>query len=187
MALFRSTRASSAKALALRLYRFRGLCVRENSQAAASVASMKMRGDIASRSFTKAVGCGLLPTAPDGSYDGRLSISAIARPMARSHSRGGFKILLPPMELFYAGRVDVLSLLSEVPMMGPNKIAVRRRQFLRVLGTGMAATMKFDASLRAASPTDTQFQPEHLKPRYRETGHVMTFYRLSRYEGGAAC
>src|ERR1700720_4564530 len=100
-----------------------------------------------------------------------------------------FKILLPPMEHFYAGRVDVGSVLSEVPMMGPNKISVRRRQFLRVLGTGagVAATTKFDASLRAASPTDTQFQPEHLKPRYRETGHVMTFYRLSRYEGGAAC
>ena len=74
-------------------------------------------------------------------------------------------------------------------MMGPNKIALRRRQFLRVLGAGagVAAATKFDAPLCAASPIDTPFQPEALKPRYRETGHVMTFYRLSRYEGGAAC
>jgi hypothetical protein len=73
--------------------------------------------------------------------------------------------------------------------MGPNNIAVRRRQFLRVLGVaaGAVAATKFDAPLCAPSASDTQFQPEALKPRYRETGHVMTFYRLSRYERGAAC
>jgi hypothetical protein len=57
-----------------------------------------------------------------------------------------------------------------------------RRKFLRAFGTGgeRAALNRFDASLRAAPVTDTQFQLDHLKPRYREKSRVTTFSRLSR-------
>ena len=55
-----------------------------------------------------------------------------------------------------------------------------RRAFLRTFGvaaTAVAATSPLGNEARA----DTETPDERRKPRYRETDHVKTFYRVNRY------
>jgi hypothetical protein len=59
------------------------------------------------------------------------------------------------------------------------KTKLGRRDFLRTLGAGAAATVPIASGAKADSETNE----EKRKPRYRETDHVKTFYRVSRYPG----
>jgi hypothetical protein len=71
---------------------------------------------------------------------------------------------------------------EEVSMKDHGKTKVGRRDFLRILGSGagVAAGMgAFTAGARADSESDA----EKRKPRYRETEHVKTYYRVNRYPG----
>jgi len=55
-----------------------------------------------------------------------------------------------------------------------------RRGFLRTFGvaaTAVVATSPLGNQTRA----DTETPDERRKPRYRETDHVKTFYRVNRY------
>jgi hypothetical protein len=55
-----------------------------------------------------------------------------------------------------------------------------RREFLRTFGvaaSAVAATGLLGDQARA----DTETRDERRKPRYRETDHVKTFYRVNRY------
>jgi hypothetical protein len=64
--------------------------------------------------------------------------------------------------------------------MSDDKRKVGRRDFLRVLGAGAgvaAATGAMTTSARA----DSESSEEKRKPRYRETEHVKTFYRVNKY------
>jgi hypothetical protein len=54
-----------------------------------------------------------------------------------------------------------------------------RREFLRTLGAG--ATMAATAPLAGEALADTETDAEKRKPRYRETEHVKTYYRVNRY------
>jgi hypothetical protein len=56
-----------------------------------------------------------------------------------------------------------------------------RRSFLRALGAGAGASVAGSASLSGPAAADTETDQEKRKPRYRETEHVKTFYRVNRY------
>ena len=57
---------------------------------------------------------------------------------------------------------------------------VRRREFLRVLGTG-ATVAAASGSLATQAQADTETSDEKRKPRYKETDHVKAYYRVNRY------
>jgi predicted aconitase len=59
------------------------------------------------------------------------------------------------------------------------KAKVARRDFLRVLGAGVAATGA--APLAGAARADSENNDEKRKARYRETADVKAFYRVNRY------
>jgi hypothetical protein len=63
--------------------------------------------------------------------------------------------------------------------MNKDKTTVGRRDVLRALGAGagLAAT----APLATAARADSEKSDEKKKPRYKETEHVKTFYRVNRY------
>jgi hypothetical protein len=62
------------------------------------------------------------------------------------------------------------------------KTKVARRDFLRALGAGagVAATA---VPLATVAKADSETNDEKRKPRYKETDHVKTFYRVNRYPG----
>jgi hypothetical protein len=55
-----------------------------------------------------------------------------------------------------------------------------RRDFLRALGAG-ATTVAATAPLVGEARADTESNDEKRKPRYKETEHVKTYYRVNRY------
>lgn len=55
-----------------------------------------------------------------------------------------------------------------------------RRDFLRALGAGAGATAAGGA-LATEARADSETNDEKRKPRYRETEHVKTYYRVNRY------
>ncbi len=61
-----------------------------------------------------------------------------------------------------------------------NQLILGRRQFLRTVGVGAVATV---VPLGASARADSESDDEKRKPRYRETDHVKTFYRVNRYPG----
>jgi hypothetical protein len=58
---------------------------------------------------------------------------------------------------------------------------VGRREFLRTLGMGAGVAAAAAAPLAPAAQADTESNQEKRKPRYRETDHIKTFYRVNRY------
>ena len=60
-----------------------------------------------------------------------------------------------------------------------SKATLGRRQFLRALGVGAAATAT--APLATEAMADTETNDEKRKARYKETEHVKAFYRVNRY------
>jgi hypothetical protein len=64
-------------------------------------------------------------------------------------------------------------------MKSKSRTTVGRREFLRVLGVGAAATAA--TPLAGPAKADTENNDEKRKPRYKETEHVKTFYRVNRY------
>ena len=59
------------------------------------------------------------------------------------------------------------------------KTRLGRREFLRALGAG--ATVASAGPLAGQAVADTETDQEKRKPRYRETEHVKTYYRVNRY------
>jgi hypothetical protein len=55
-----------------------------------------------------------------------------------------------------------------------------RREFLRTFGVA-ASAMATTGPLGDPARADTETRDERRKPRYRETDHVKTFYRVNRY------
>jgi hypothetical protein len=56
-----------------------------------------------------------------------------------------------------------------------------RRDFLRALGAGASAAVASAGPLAGEALADTETDDEKRKPRYRETEHVKTYYRVNRY------
>ena len=59
--------------------------------------------------------------------------------------------------------------------------AVGRRDFLRRLGAGATLAASAAGPLSQSARGDTETNDEKRKPRYRETEHVKTYYRVNRY------
>jgi len=57
---------------------------------------------------------------------------------------------------------------------------VGRRDFLRILGSGVGVAAGAGAMVPAAR-ADSETNDEKRKPRYRETEHVKTYYRVNGY------
>ena len=64
-------------------------------------------------------------------------------------------------------------------MKSERKATLGRREFLRALGVGAAATAA--APLATEAKADTETNDEKRKSRYQETDHVKTYYRVNRY------
>ena len=64
---------------------------------------------------------------------------------------------------------------------GPAASKVRRRDFLRMLGTGVGAAAGAGALATTPAHADSETQAEKVKARYRETEHVKAYYRVNRY------
>jgi hypothetical protein len=63
----------------------------------------------------------------------------------------------------------------------PNsKGAVGRRDVLKVLGAGAAASV---APLADSAQAETWNEAEHQKARYRLSDHIKAYYRVNRYPG----
>jgi hypothetical protein len=63
-----------------------------------------------------------------------------------------------------------------------DKSAIGRRGVLRALGVGAAGMAATAASVPLApARADSETEDEKRKPRYRETEHVKTFYKVNRY------
>jgi hypothetical protein len=56
-----------------------------------------------------------------------------------------------------------------------------RREFLRALGVGATVAAASAGPLAGEAVADTETNQEKRKPRYRETEHVKTYYRVNRY------
>jgi hypothetical protein len=56
-----------------------------------------------------------------------------------------------------------------------------RRDFLRTLGVGATAAVASAGQIAGEALADTETDAEKRKPRYRETEHVKTYYRVNRY------
>jgi hypothetical protein len=65
-------------------------------------------------------------------------------------------------------------------MTGDSKAKVGRRDFLRVLGTGVGVAAGA-ASLATPAQADSETNEEKRKSRYRETEHVKAYYRVNKY------
>ena len=61
-----------------------------------------------------------------------------------------------------------------------NKGAIGRREVLKVLGAGAAASA---APLADSSQAETWNEAEHQKARYRLSDHIKAYYRVNRYPG----
>ena len=66
-------------------------------------------------------------------------------------------------------------------MKSKGKTTVGRREFLRTLGAGATAAAATSGPLVGEALADTETDDEKRKPRYRETEHVKTYYRVNRY------
>jgi hypothetical protein len=64
-------------------------------------------------------------------------------------------------------------------MAGERKTGLGRRQFLRAVGVGAAATAA--APLAGQALADTETNDEKRKARYKESDHVKAYYRVNRY------
>jgi hypothetical protein len=62
------------------------------------------------------------------------------------------------------------------------KTKMGRRDFLRILGSGAGVAAAL-GSFAAGARADSESNEEKRKPRYRETEHVKTYYRVNRYPG----
>jgi hypothetical protein len=60
------------------------------------------------------------------------------------------------------------------------KAKVGRRDFLRALGAGAGVAVA-TAGVATSARADSETNDEKRKPRYKETEHVKTFYRVNRY------
>ncbi len=56
-----------------------------------------------------------------------------------------------------------------------------RRDFLRALGAGASTAVASAGPLAGEALADTETDDEKRKPRFRETEHVKTYYRVNRY------
>ncbi len=65
-------------------------------------------------------------------------------------------------------------------MKGEGKAGVGRRDFLRILGSGVGVAAGAGA-LATSARADSESNDEKRKPRYRETEHVKAYYRVNRY------
>jgi hypothetical protein len=65
-------------------------------------------------------------------------------------------------------------------MKAEGKGKVRRRDFLRILGSG-AGVAAAGAVVATPAHADSETNAEKIKARYRETEHVRAFYRVNRY------
>ena len=64
---------------------------------------------------------------------------------------------------------------------GPQAAAeVGRRDFLRILGSGVGVAAGAGA-IAPSAHADSETGDEKVKPRYRETEHVKTYYRVNGY------
>jgi hypothetical protein len=61
------------------------------------------------------------------------------------------------------------------------KPQVARRDFLRALGAGAGVAVTAAAPLAGVAKADSENNDEKRKPRYQETDHVKTFYRVNEY------
>lgn len=64
-------------------------------------------------------------------------------------------------------------------MANEDRPTLGRRQFLRVLGASSAAAAA--VPMIGEAKADSESNDEKRKPRYRETDHVKTYYRVNRY------
>ena len=60
-----------------------------------------------------------------------------------------------------------------------HEAALGRRRFLQALSVGVAVTAA--APLATKAVADTETNDEKRKPRYKETEHVKSYYRVNRY------
>jgi hypothetical protein len=67
----------------------------------------------------------------------------------------------------------------EAAMKAEREAGVGRRQFLRVLGVGAAASAA--APLATKALADSETNAEKRKARYKETDHIKAYYRVNRY------
>ena len=61
------------------------------------------------------------------------------------------------------------------------RASLGRRAFLRALGVGATVAAAGAGPLAGEAAADTETNQEKRKPRYRETEHVKTYYRVNRY------
>jgi hypothetical protein len=61
------------------------------------------------------------------------------------------------------------------------KTRLGRREFLRALGAGATVAAANAGPLAGQAVADTETTEKKRKPRYRETEHVKTYYRVNRY------
>ena len=64
-------------------------------------------------------------------------------------------------------------------MTSERKVTLGRRQFLRALGAGAAATAA--SPLATEARADSETNDDKRKSRYRESDHVKEYYRVNRY------
>ena len=58
---------------------------------------------------------------------------------------------------------------------------VGRRDFLRIVGSGVGVAASAGTLATAPAHADSETNDDKRKARYRETEHVKTFYRVNRY------
>jgi hypothetical protein len=69
-------------------------------------------------------------------------------------------------------------------MRDENKTMGGRRDFLRKVGIGtIGAGATLATPLVTPAQADSETDDEKRKPRYKETDHVKTYYRVNRYPG----
>jgi hypothetical protein len=66
-------------------------------------------------------------------------------------------------------------------MKAEGKAKVGRRDFLRILGSGVGVAAAAGAVATAPAHADSETNAEKVKARYRETDHIRAFYRVNRY------
>src|SRR5262249_52781501 len=70
---------------------------------------------------------------------------------------------------------------SKAPGAATASAKVGRRDFLRVLGSGVGIAAGAGELATTPAHADSETDDEKRKSRYRETDHVKTFYRVNRY------
>ena len=65
----------------------------------------------------------------------------------------------------------------------PRAGKVGRRDFLRILGTGVGVAAGASTFAASSARADSESEDEKRKARYRETDHIRTYYRVNRYPG----